>query len=245
MHCQSVLTLESVLENPSSHLFHCFSTYLQQSFCHENLVFWMAVQQYQDDASAIFNSLDDPLVTHPDLDTICHAIIATHIYPNAPQEINIPCDIRDDILARVRTQDYTPTLFRPAADAVLELMRANSFVPWTADLDPPPVPVLQTSFSFPDRWHLKQFIRYSRTSFSSLQSSFDYEHDTTHASNLCPSQTIHPIEIPSSSSPAQSRSVFKRMKRRLGLSKPIDPTGVKFTAENSKFSWIGLKKSHR
>ncbi|KAI9012106.1 RGS domain-containing protein [Phycomyces nitens] len=234
MHCQSVLTLESILQNPSSHLFHCFSEYLKRSFCHENLVFWMAVQQYKDDASAA-DSLEDPLVTHPDISTTCHAILTTHIYPNAPQEINIPCDIREDIIARIRTHHYTPTLFVPAADAVLELMRANSFVPWTNDLDPPPV--LQTSSSFPDRWHLKQFIRYSRTSFTSLQSSINYE-DSIHPSSL--------YSVPTDLPPTSSRSVFKRMKRRLGLSKPIDPATSKRTMDNSpRFPWIGLKKSQR
>ncbi|KAG2185595.1 hypothetical protein INT44_002388 [Umbelopsis vinacea] len=61
-------------------------------------------------------------------------ILTTFICVNAPQEINIPCDMREEILYHVRSGNLHPMIFNPACEAVLELMRVNSFIPWLSDI---------------------------------------------------------------------------------------------------------------
>ncbi|ORY93451.1 RGS domain-containing protein [Syncephalastrum racemosum] len=134
------LTLEAVL-GYKSRWFDDFARYLQQSFCAENLAFWLAVQRYR----------------HTDEDE-CMAIVMNHIQPNSPQEINIPCEMRQDILSQVRQGAYQPAIFAAAADSVLELMRANSFIPWSQQLNDDPhdyykattAASLPASYSFPE-----------------------------------------------------------------------------------------------
>lgn len=115
---QSTITLESILENPSSEIFKEFSTYLQQSYCIENLEFWIEAKEYKECRN---NKL---------IEKRCEKMINDYIRPNSPQEINIPCDMRQTILEFYKQKNYHPTLFGDAAEAVLELMRINSFLPW-------------------------------------------------------------------------------------------------------------------
>lgn len=112
------LTLEVVLNDPSSDLFKEFANYLRQSYCIENLDFWIAVQEYKECTN------DKSLALR------CEDMINEYIRPNSPQEINIPCDMREAILDFYQQGNYHPKLFGAAAEAVLELMRVNSFIPW-------------------------------------------------------------------------------------------------------------------
>ncbi|CAO3594740.1 unnamed protein product [Absidia cylindrospora] len=75
----------------------------------------------------------------------CMAIVDTHVQSNSCLEINIPCDMRHSILNKVLEDgneicDYHPDLFTPASEAVLELMRSNSFLPWLGQWDPSMLP---------------------------------------------------------------------------------------------------------
>ncbi|KAI7864803.1 RGS domain-containing protein [Spinellus fusiger] len=246
MTCPLPPSLEDILDDTDSYLFQAFSSFLQQSYCHENLVFWLSVQKYKDDAS-VFHSLDS-FVLHQRseseayqytiLQQNCHEILNAHIYPNAPQEINIPCDIRQDILTHVQLNQYPSTLFCAAAQAVLELMRANSFVPWIAESGYFCIPAhypLSASLSFPDRWQLKQWIRYSRTSFSSLGSVNNAEENISFDS-------LQPM-----ASSLVCKSMFKRMKCTLGLSKPLEMSvpKSKVSADSPRFMWAVWKKAQR
>ncbi|KAI8092396.1 RGS domain-containing protein [Gilbertella persicaria] len=112
----SVLSLESVLDDPNSDMFKEFTDYLHQSYCIENLSFWIAVQDYMKECNQ--------------QQKLCEAMINLYIRPNSPQEINIPCDMRQTILDLYRQGNYHAHLFDEAAEAVLELMRVNSFLPW-------------------------------------------------------------------------------------------------------------------
>ncbi|KAI9266922.1 RGS domain-containing protein [Phascolomyces articulosus] len=112
-------TLESVLDNQTTDYFREFEAFLHQTFCNENLAFWIAVQQYQREYP-----------DHGD-EKQCHLIVHTHIRSNAIQEINIPCDMRQEILHQVyQDHYYHPHIFDHAVDSILELMRANSFIPF-------------------------------------------------------------------------------------------------------------------
>ncbi|KAI9366291.1 RGS domain-containing protein [Pilaira anomala] len=114
-----VLSLESVLEDRESELFKDFATFLHQSYCIENLGFWIATREYEQECDEKRKSL-------------CQAMIQLYIRPNSTQEINIPCDMRQSILDDYNSENYHLNLFDDAAEAVLELMRVNSFLPWTS-----------------------------------------------------------------------------------------------------------------
>lgn len=62
-------------------------------------------------------------------------IVDTFLSPNSPQEINIPCEMRQSILEQWQTHGcYHPAIFNSARDSVMELMRVNSFLPWMAQI---------------------------------------------------------------------------------------------------------------
>jgi hypothetical protein len=175
----STFTLEEVLKNNTSLAFNNFRLYLLQTYCAENLDFWLAVQRYKHCIVVFFDDQkcnqqamayyeDDEWIPKPvdigptmklkndleihltesELDQLpqskkvyinllrqkLHHILTTFICVNAAQEINIPCDMREEILYHVRSGNLHPTIFDPACDAVLELMRVNSFIPWLADI---------------------------------------------------------------------------------------------------------------
>lgn len=110
-------SLESILENPNSDLFKQFTLYLNQSYCIENLEFWLAAQEYY----VNYNNNQEQLA---------ETMVNLYIKPNSPQEINIPCEMRQKILGLYKQRIFTSHLFEEAAEAILELMRVNSFLPW-------------------------------------------------------------------------------------------------------------------
>lgn len=62
-------------------------------------------------------------------------IVDTFLSPNSPQEINIPCEMRQSILEQWKTHEcYHPATFNSARDSVMELMRVNSFLPWVSQI---------------------------------------------------------------------------------------------------------------
>ncbi|KAI9497454.1 hypothetical protein BDB00DRAFT_733908, partial [Zychaea mexicana] len=58
-------------------------------------------------------------------------IVHAHIRSNSIQEINIPCEMRQDILHQVyHHHNYRHDVFSQAVTSILELMRANSYIPF-------------------------------------------------------------------------------------------------------------------
>ncbi|KAI8333530.1 RGS domain-containing protein [Chlamydoabsidia padenii] len=175
-----VLTLECLLMDTTSAPYKAFSTYLQQQFCTENLMFWLEVQHYKSDYTNDKKELNR-------LAQQCMGIIYTYIQPNSCREINIPCDMRHDIIDKVKDSHYHPDLFYPACEAVLELMRANAFIPWLSQWAPDMLPspplscssptssAMVSSLSSPDGWNLLTSSPSSspRPSVSSFRSTND------------------------------------------------------------------------
>ncbi|KAI9301942.1 RGS domain-containing protein [Cunninghamella echinulata] len=151
-------TLEQLLHDANSDLFQDFQHYLEQSYCCENLHFWLDVQEYNDICQQILNQLlleednnnndnssikftflrsqsDDlppkqQLLFHV-VQKKCHAMIDTYIKPNANQEINIPCELRQELLEQVyMIKNYHPSIFIKLTKSVIELIRVNAFIPW-------------------------------------------------------------------------------------------------------------------
>ncbi|KAI8333937.1 RGS domain-containing protein [Chlamydoabsidia padenii] len=148
-------TLEQLLSDTDSDLFQDYQQFLEQSYCCENLYFWLDVQEYNELCEQVspFNNdfmfMQQKATTHlnPSQQILfnvvrqkCHAMIDTYIRPNANQEINIPCDLRQDLLHQVFTLgNYHPSVFTKITKSVVELMRVNAFIPWITSLTTPPV----------------------------------------------------------------------------------------------------------
>ncbi|KAI8088817.1 RGS domain-containing protein [Halteromyces radiatus] len=132
-------TLEQLLGSTESNLFQDFQQYLEQSFCCENLYFWLDVQEYIDLCRQLDHDgfqfstkqqQEENILFHV-VQQKCHAMIDTYIRPNSNQEINIPCELRQDLLDQVfGLGNYHPQVFAKSTKSVLELMRVNAFIPW-------------------------------------------------------------------------------------------------------------------
>ncbi|KAI8058845.1 RGS domain-containing protein [Thamnidium elegans] len=240
----AVLSLESILEDTDSDLFKDFATYLHQSYCIENLGFWLATQEYYQECS--------------NRKELCQSMINLYIRANSTQEINIPCDMRQSILDDYNSENYHLHIFDDAAEAVLELMRVNSFLPWTTSSCSPPTwsfdnimssssstassststtkqqqhkswpspkklvqsnsLTLSNSFSFSDKWNL---IKLKQPSLSRKScSSLDYIHHDSNNDRLDLSDnnnlfSVHSASTTTTTSGTRYRSMLKRVKKSI------------------------------
>ncbi|CAG8468155.1 7909_t:CDS:1 [Acaulospora colombiana] len=149
-------TLIDVLNNETSYPYSLddFATFLDQTYCLENLEFWLASRRYKYYAHNFFNpnaSLPS-LLSEPDLllpsDTLyddavlrgdapahsefikqkLHEIITTFILPNSPKEINIESSVREDLLTNVFSyNNYDPSILEVVNNHVFELMQGSCF----------------------------------------------------------------------------------------------------------------------
>lgn len=104
--------LESILELKNKHeLYQDFILYLKQTYCLENVLFYQDVQEYQ----------------YKPTKSRYKAIIERYILVNSTQEINIPCEMRQDL---INNQIYVKSSFDQATESILELIRVNSYLPW-------------------------------------------------------------------------------------------------------------------
>lgn len=143
------LTLEMVLSNKTAAPFSLFdfSEYLKQTYCNENLLFYQAVIDYKERCIAYFGEenfdftskssiLLDPkeLLWFETLKNKFEIILQDFILSDSPQEINIPYEIRHQLLTSYQLkQSYNPILLDPACNAVIELLRISAFIPFATD----------------------------------------------------------------------------------------------------------------
>ena len=156
------MTLEKVLQNQTASPFSLrdFADYLEQTYCSENLAFYMAVSDYEQSARLYFGSthesLDVPVISSGQPFRFCESeqpelnheeqirfetlkakfedIIERFILTNAPQEVNIPYELRNQLLQTYHEhQSYHPSILKPACVAVVELLRISAFIPFVTD----------------------------------------------------------------------------------------------------------------
>ncbi|CAO3614242.1 unnamed protein product [Cunninghamella blakesleeana] len=154
-------TLEQLLDDTNSELFHDFQHYLEQSYCCENIHFWLDVQEYNDLCQQIqtallieeeyhqqnqkeeerFQFLQHQSHLLPSKQQIifhvvqkkCHAMVDTYIKTSSHQEINIPCELRQELLDQIFIEEnYHPSIFNKITKSVIELIRVNAFIPWVS-----------------------------------------------------------------------------------------------------------------
>ncbi|KAK4521285.1 uncharacterized protein ATC70_011899 [Mucor velutinosus] len=74
-------------------------------------------------------------------------ILKDFILSDAPQEINIPYEVRHQLLQSYQTQQlYHPALLFPACSAVIELLRISAFIPFATDPNRLYCPMKKKSF---------------------------------------------------------------------------------------------------
>lgn len=149
-------TLIDILNNETSYPYSLddFATFLDQTYCLENLEFWLAVRRYKYYAYNFYNantplpsSLPETFISlsndsffddaalrgdapaHQEfLKQQLHEIIKTFILPNSPKEINITSSVREDLLTNVFDyNNYDPSIFEVVNNHVFELMESSSF----------------------------------------------------------------------------------------------------------------------
>jgi hypothetical protein len=162
-------TLGDILNNETSYPYSLddFATFLDQTYCLENLEFYLAVRRYTYYAYNFYNysssplsssvgsiesdsllespllSVVDPALTFYDDDASLrgdapahldflkqklHELITTFILPSSLKEVNIPAEIRDDLLTNVfQYNNYHPSIFDQVKDHIYELMESSSF----------------------------------------------------------------------------------------------------------------------
>ncbi|KAL0142801.1 RGS domain-containing protein [Mucor lusitanicus] len=229
------MSLESILESRDHH-YDNFSLYMHHTYCIENLYFYQDVQDYK---------------RNPTL-TAYQTMIKNYIATNAPHEINIPCDMRHQLLG-----SHTPHCFDEAAESILELIRVNSYLPWYQDQctnnNAPPPPryyasakrnSLSPSMSFPDRCNLLRHqqsssFSISRPSFSSVRSTsatsmFHFMDTTSSAKNKDGSPSNHHSSKLASMLQRKRQALMIRMKKTF-----IEHDFNNKT--NNGFSWLAKK----
>ncbi|KAI8072809.1 RGS domain-containing protein [Gongronella butleri] len=134
-------TLEELLQQVDSPCFQHFQAYLERSFCCENLYFWLDVQEYNDLCGRLPSDFaflrghearldaNEQLIFHV-VQQKCQAMLDTYVRSSSSQEINIPCDLRQDLIAHVERGQFHPSIFIKLTKCVVELMRVNAFIPW-------------------------------------------------------------------------------------------------------------------
>ncbi|SAL97113.1 hypothetical protein [Absidia glauca] len=159
------LTLELVLADkaPSPFRLQDFISYLDQTYCLENLAFYHAVIEYRTTCHFFFGHVneedDEPetvrvsngqsfgfqkdqhdLLNREEQSCVDYlvrqfdAMMDQFIHLNAPQEINIPADMKQHLLAcYYHHGSYHPGLLAPAYTSILELLRISAFIPFITD----------------------------------------------------------------------------------------------------------------
>ncbi|KAI8329669.1 hypothetical protein BC941DRAFT_442515 [Chlamydoabsidia padenii] len=132
------LTLELVLEDKAPYPFRLsdFIAYLDQNYCLENLAFHHAVTDYRITYQLFFGGD----LSKKDVDCVDYlmrqfdTILLQFIHHNAPQEINIPADMKQHLLTCYYQQhSYHPSLLTPAYNSIMDLLRISNFIPFITD----------------------------------------------------------------------------------------------------------------
>ncbi|KAI5857220.1 RGS domain-containing protein [Tricharina praecox] len=139
-YCFKQPTLADVLSDkaPPPYSLTAFMAYLSQNHCLETLEFTMDASRYRKHYSSIACPKDrQSAPSQKDCATVrklWQRLLDAYVVPNAPREVNLPCNIRDQILSvpNHRTPP-PPEALEPAVKIVHELMQESVLVPFLSD----------------------------------------------------------------------------------------------------------------
>ncbi|KZF25764.1 regulator of G protein signaling [Xylona heveae TC161] len=136
-YCPRVPTLADVLNNsaPPPFTLTAFMAYLSQNHCLENLEFTMDASRYQKQYEEMIGpATEASSPTSSDTEYVrmlWRRLLHAYIVPNGPREVNLPGDVRDDLLALPDDEDPpSPEMLDPAVKIVYQLMEESVLVPF-------------------------------------------------------------------------------------------------------------------
>lgn len=134
-------TLQEILSNaaPSPWTLGAFMAYLSENHCLETLEFTMDAARYEKhyhamlaDDSKISNLLSNP--TSPDKEfvrNLWQKLLDAYIRPNAPREVNLPCEVRNHLLSLPYSMTCPdPSELVSAIKITYELMDQSVLIPF-------------------------------------------------------------------------------------------------------------------
>lgn len=127
--------LDQLLLHPlgrASFLEHC-----ENEFATENVEFWQEVSALENlgerkVARSVLVALGADIdgikqMKREILENKANGIFKRYILPNAPAEVNIPADMRDAVIKRVKEFDYSYDMFAEAKEEIFRLIQADNF----------------------------------------------------------------------------------------------------------------------
>lgn len=136
-YCFKQPTLAEVLSNkaPAPYTLSAFMAYLSQNHCLETLEFTMDANRYRKHYQALHPPAAAQQAASPKdcayVRRLWRRLLDAYIVPDGPREVNLPCSIRDQILAIPNQRaPPPPECLDPAVDIVHELMQESVLVPF-------------------------------------------------------------------------------------------------------------------
>ncbi|KAJ5734650.1 hypothetical protein N7533_013053 [Penicillium manginii] len=131
-------TLDEVLKNtaPPPYTLSAFISYLTQNHCLETLEFILEAERYRENFRSLVDPAKDFIVTtncptSSDLGLLYQIILNTYISPGADREVNLPVNVRDDLLQNKLENISTPPspeTLDLAVKSIHDLMEDSIFV---------------------------------------------------------------------------------------------------------------------
>lgn len=139
-------TLNDILENRSQppYTLSAFTAYLSQQHCLETLEFTVDANKYQEKYAQIAAHLAGMPMNYEhksvhDLQGDWVRILDVYIKPGSPREINLPAEVRDDLLEQAFSQKPPePEALDPAVKRMHDLMADSIFMPFLNSFSPGP-----------------------------------------------------------------------------------------------------------
>jgi hypothetical protein len=126
-------TLDEVLNNttPPPYTLSAFIKYLSENHCLETLEFILEAKRYRES----YKSLDEPAresTNCPEsihLSLLYQLLLKTYILPGAAREVNLPVNVRDDLLRyEITSTPPSPETLDPAVRSIHDLMEDSIFI---------------------------------------------------------------------------------------------------------------------
>ncbi|KAK9372654.1 RGS domain-containing protein [Lipomyces chichibuensis] len=186
-------TLDEVLSNDAVSPFSLteFIAYLAQNHCLETLEFTLDVKRYTEVYEAALTSMPPHTTritaghkTYDHLMLLWHRITDSYIRADSPRELNLPANVRDDLLSLARmNMPPGPEKFTLAVLAVKDLMNGSVFMRFLNDAqaraiseEPEPDEIMaSTSRRFPSLHQHHASYRHMRPSARSISSDIPPE----------------------------------------------------------------------
>ncbi|KAJ5987641.1 hypothetical protein N7522_011889 [Penicillium canescens] len=128
-------TLDEVLNNttPPPYTLSAFMKYLSQNHCLETLDFILEAKRYRESYKSLVESAREPTVTTNcsasiNLSQLYQLLLKTYVLPGAPREVNLPVNVRDDLLQhKITSTPPSPETLDPAVRSIHDLMEGSIF----------------------------------------------------------------------------------------------------------------------